>query len=191
MSYVSKIKHAFVSLKGTCINIGCGKDIRLGWINCDLFPATNSVRKFDITSSEDLSWLSETSSELIECNHVIGYINYTQALNFFYACFASLVKDGKLIIEFPDIIKISKHLIELDSDSIHTEKYIELIRAVYAYDHADAFNANFNKQTYIFGWSSNFVKKSLKDIGFSQVHLCSPLTHDQREWRDSRIEAIK
>ncbi len=180
-----------MSLKGNCINIGCGSDVRLGWVNCDLFPANDKVIKFDITSSEDLLWLSDIPSNLIECNHVIGYLNYIQALNFFNAIFSSLTKNGKMIIEFPDIIKISKQLIENDLILSNNDDYIELIRGIYAFDQSDSYDVNFKKQTYIFGWSSNFVRNMLLNIGFSKVVICKPMTHDKRVWRDSRIEAIK
>jgi hypothetical protein len=180
-----------MSINGKCINIGCGSDVRLGWINCDLMPSSDKVKCFNITSQNDLAWLSKTPSKIIECNHVIGYLNYIQALNFFNACFSSLVIKGQLIIEFPDIAKISKQLIENDYSSANVDSYIELIRGVYAYDHDDALDANFNKQTYIFGWTGEFVRSALLDIGYSQVQICPPKTHGQRIWRDTRIEAIK
>jgi hypothetical protein len=142
-------------------------------------------------SRDDLNWLSETPSDLIECNHVIGYLNFSQARNLFNAFFHSLVKNGKIVIEFPDIIKISKQLIEGDITQIKQDEYIELIRGIYAYDHTDAFDVSFSKQTYVFGWSGNFVRNTLIDIGFSQVNICSPKTHERRDWRDTRIEAIK
>ena len=191
INYANKLKYAAMTINGICINIGCGGDIRPGWINCDFVPISDKVKKFNITSLDDLAWLSETHSELIECNHVIGYLNYIQALNFFKASFKSLDKRGKLILEFPDILKISKQLIEIDLLSVNIDRYIELIRGVYAYDHVDAFDESFNMQTYIFGWAGELVSSILLDIGFSQVHIKSPKTHDRREWRDTRIEAIK
>ena len=191
MKYINKLKYTFMTLKGTCINIGCGADVRFGWENCDLSPINDEVRKLNITSADDLVWLSEISSNFIECNHVIGYLNYIQAQNFFNACFTSLMKNGKMVLEFPDIIKISKQLIENDLTLPNNDNYIELIRGIYAFDHTDAYDVNFNKQTYIFGWSGNCVRNMLLSIGFRQVVICDPMTHGKRVWRDSRIEAIK
>jgi predicted SAM-dependent methyltransferase len=191
MSLLSKVNHVFTSMQGKCINIGCGQDVRRGWVNCDLFPNSNLVRRFDMTSKDDLSWLEETKSHMIECNHVIGYLNYAQTRNFFSACYNSLEKSGKLILEFPDIIKISKKLTELDAKDSNRDDYIELVRAVYAYDHVDAFAEKFDKKTYVFGWSGNFVRDTLKVIGFDQILIKSPREHSRRDWRDTRIEAIK
>lgn len=191
MSLLKSINHALSSIHGRCFNIGCGEDIRIGWINCDLFPKTESVRRFDMTCTEDLFWLQETKSNLIECNHVIGYLNYGQTKNFFSSCFASLNSSGKLILEFPDIVKISKKFVEIDGLDGNRDAYIELVRAVYAYDHSDAFLENFDMKTYVFGWSGHFVCSLLKDIGFNQVLIKAPLGHGRREWRDTRIEALK
>jgi hypothetical protein len=66
MKYINKLKYTFMTLKGTCINIGCGADVRFGWENCDLSPINDEVRKLNITSADDLVWLSEISSNFIE-----------------------------------------------------------------------------------------------------------------------------
>jgi hypothetical protein len=191
MRLLKKANHVLSSVKGNCINIGCGQDIRPGWISCDLHPISDSVKRFDITSKNDLTWLAEKKSHIIECNHVIGYLNYTQAYNFFCSCFNSLQNSGKLILEFPDIVKISKKIIEISSSSLNRDEYIELIRAIYAYDYEDAFDEKFDMQTYVFGWSSNFVCKTLTEIGFDKLKIESPKEHSQRDWRDTRIEARK
>ncbi len=151
------VKYTIMSRRGVCINIGCGEDIRMGWINCDLFPKSDVVKKFDIRNIDDLNWLSSNPSYLIECDHLIGYVNYIQCKNFFKACFDSLELKGKLVIEFPDITKIAKKIIKIDNKIIDINDYIEQIRAVYAYDHNDAYDLFFNKPTYISGYSSNLV----------------------------------
>jgi len=190
MSLLRKVNHALASAQGNCINIGCGQDIRPGWVSCDLYPYSESVKRFDITSKDDLSWLAGTNFDLIECNHVIGYLNYAQAVNFFSSCFASLQKSGKLVLEFPDIIKISKKLNDLFAKPTNRDEYIELMRAIYAYDHADAFDEKFDMQTYVFGWSGSFVRDTLLEVGFDKILIKSPREHSQRDWRDTRIEAI-
>ena len=180
-----------MALGGVSINIGCGEDIRLGWINLDLNPQRDDVRRFDITSADDLKWLALENSKNIECNHAIGYVNFIQAKNLFGACFDSLEKKGRLVIEFPDIVKIANRLIEIDSGSSDIDQYIEAIRGVYAYNHIDAFNPRFSDKTYIFGYSANFVSNLLREIGFSDVKICPSQTHGKCLWRDTRIEAYK
>ena len=159
-----KLKYYMISKNRTCINIGCGNDIRKGWINCDINPTNNIIKKIDIKNKSDLEWLVNLKTDIIECNHVIGYLNYIQVKNFLITCFKSLNNKGILIIEFPDIIKICKLLIEHDTNETKPDSYIELIRGIYAFDLDDAYNEFFEKKTYVFGWNSKIILNILKHI---------------------------
>jgi predicted SAM-dependent methyltransferase len=178
------------TMNKVCINIGCGHDIRHGWINCDLIPIDETVIKLDITSKNDLLRLSKYKSDLIVCNHVIGYLNYIQVLNFVNACYEGLNENGKLIFEFPDIIKISNAIINYDYNNLSLKDYVEIVRGIHAYDFNDIFDEKFDKQTYIFGWSSIFLVKMLESK-FKNIEVKNPLYHNERKWRDVRVEAIK
>jgi len=177
------------------LNIGCGLDIRKGFLNLDLHPASWRVKRFDITDEKDLSWLRCNKTSIIECHHVIGYLMYAQATEFFKAAYESLNENGELILEFPDILKISKKIFELHNPFLinisEINSYVECIRGIYAFDPEDIYNKNFSEKTYIFGWSSDFTTATLKDVGFCDVIACDPITHDKRTWRDTRIVAKK
>jgi hypothetical protein len=168
--YFFKIYTTMTAINKKCLNVGCGNDIRLGWINYDAFPINDKVIKFDILSTADLSELAKKKYDIIECNHLnVG---------------------GKLIIEFPDAIKLSKKLSGIQ-DFSNMDEYIEVIRGIYAYDSNDPFDKNFSKKTYIFGWSVPIVNKALNDAGFICLKSMNPKTHGQLIWRDSRVEACK
>ncbi len=179
-----------ISINRQCLNIGCGQDIRSGWANWDRFPINDKVTSFDITSSVDLETLKNSSFDIIECNHVIGYLNYICVINFFKAAYSALRPCGTLVLEFPDIIKLSKKLLEIHPQK-NMDEYIEVMRAYYAFDYKDAFDDKFSSQTYIFGWSTSIVIQALNEVGFVNVKTYSPKTHGRLNWRDTRIEAIK
>ncbi len=187
--YLYKIRNRLVTINKRCINIGCGSDIRDNWINCDFQPHSDAVKKFNILDSKDLEWLSNTEANLIESLHVIGYLNYYQALLFFKSVFLGLKVGGSLVLEFPDIKKISLQLVKSKGEDI--DQHIEMIRAIYAFDSVDAFDSNFSKQTYVFGWTGDIVSKELKKIGFKIVKIKKPRTHGRTLWRDVRSEAYK
>lgn len=189
-SYFRKYKNRPLD-EGVLINIGCGNDIRVGWLNCDLFPLDSTVLKLDISTAEGLEWLSTQDASLIECNHVIGYLNYKQAKLFFQSCFDGLAVGGKLILEFPDILKIAKLMIDLNVKKCSDTEYLEIIRAIYAYDIKDAKADSIEFSTYITGWASDFVIRELESIGFRSVCALDPETHARRIKRDSRVEALK
>lgn len=188
----NKIGHVFVGLSGTAINIGCGLDLRPNWINCDLEPCNESVKRFDVTSLSDLDWLTQQDAVLINSDHVIGYLTIAQAENFFKACYQGLKSGGSLVLEFPDLEKLMLQLSRVNYTSTNCElDYIEIIRALYAYDSIDAKSLVFSKKTYITGWTIDFLGKKLNEAGFSNIKSCAPMTHGCRHERDSRVEAIK
>jgi hypothetical protein len=187
---VQHVRHVINGIVKECINIGCGSEIRPFWINCDVRPECDSVLEFDITKFDDLQWLRNKRADIITCDHVIGYITVAQADNFFIACRESLGRGGELIIEFPDLKKIATRIFELDysKDSIDYD-YIEVIRAIYAYDQNDALSTEFNLKTYITGWTSEFLVRRLKMAGFEKIVVEAPRTHGRRSCRDSRVVA--
>jgi hypothetical protein len=189
---MSKIDDASSGILGRAINIGCGNDIKPFWINCDLESKDKSVKRFDITDLSDLDWLSKQNATLINSDHVIGYLTIAQAQSFFDACFQGLRPGGALCLEFPDLDKLMIGLSKLNYASSNSElDYIEIIRAIYAYDSADAKSLTFSKKTYITGWTIDFLRQKLSAAGFSDIKSYLPRTHGCRILRDSRIEAIK
>ncbi len=189
---INKYNFAINGISKKCINVGCGSDKRLFWINCDLHPADESITHLDITNASDLQWLENQKSDIIACNHVIGYLTIAQAENFFLACYKSLNLGGTLILEFPDIKKISKAIQDLDYSSTTIDyEYVELIRAIYAYDQEDAMSIDFKLKTYITGWSDDYLIHRLKLVGFTKILIKEPQTHEGRKYRDSRVEAFK
>lgn len=176
----------------TCINIGCGDDVKKFWINVDAYPNSPNVKEFNLTSSNDLEWIATMNISKAECMHVIGYINYKQAENFFSAIYKGLVSNGVFILEFPDIMKLNALLDKLDvKDNNYLVEYTEIIRAIYAYDFDDAFDEKFSSYTYIYGWTKQVVESLLYTVGFSEVKVEDPKTHGKRFHRDTRLVAFK
>jgi hypothetical protein len=185
-----KVWVIMISINKKCLNVGCGHDIRLGWDNWDKSPLNDKVTLFDICSSEDLKKLNNSKYDIIECNHVIGYMNYICTVNFFKAVHSALSPLGTLVLEFPDILKLSKRLLDIEHEK-NIDDYIEVMRAYYAFDYKDAFDEAFSGRTYIFGWSAPVVIQALNEAGFVNVKTNAPKTHGKLNWRDTRIEAIK
>jgi len=118
-----KLSNVVDGASGRCINIGCGTDVRPFWVNCDLIPLEPSVQKFNIKSTSDLGWLREQSSDIIECNHVIGYLNLAQTVNFFCAAHDALKAGVKFIVEFPCARKVAALLSEVKLGPNYESEY--------------------------------------------------------------------
>ena len=118
--------------------------------------------------------------------HSISYLNLWEANKFFNDAYDLLNIGGVLELEFPDIQKCSKIIVESSDDSY----YIEAVRAIYAFDLDQIKNKEIYRP-YAFGWSGLYMKNVLLEIGFSQIDILEPETHEKRNWRDTRIIAVK
>lgn len=78
------------------VNLGCGKDIREGWINCDKYPGPGVDMVFDL---EDGLPFEDNTIWRIEAAHVLEHIvDWADVVN---ECFRVLIPGGFLIIRVP------------------------------------------------------------------------------------------
>ena len=171
------------------VNLGCGTDIRKGWINCDITSDNDSVIQLDMTSKQDLKMIETFNPSVIEMNHSIGYLSYGEAMALFESLYNSLKKGGLLIIETPCLSKISKQHLEKKNESI--ESFLETVRALYAFDYGEALLKKRHYSPYAFSWSEFILIESLKKIGFENVTSKNPIMHGRRVDRDIRIVSVK
>lgn len=196
----SKIKKAVINLadKNSAFNnkdlapdrplrlhLGCGDDYLKGWLNVDYSKNSKADIVMDFKDLKNL--FSENSVQEVLMVHSISYLRFWEAIDFFSDIHRILQKNGKLTLEFPDVIKCAKSLLENDGN---VKDYLEAIRGFYAFD-IEQIKKREKFITYAFGWSAWHLKHELEKIGFNQVRVCSPETHWQRLWRDTRVEAIK
>ena len=178
-------KNKFNDTSPIKLHLGCGKTHLQGWVNIDV----NNFAFADIVCNfMDLRniYLNDSVSS-IKMIHSISYLRLFEARDFFKMCFDLLIHNGTFILEFPDIIKCAKIIIE--NDKKDNEQYIEGVRGFYAFD----LNEVKNKKKYIpymFGWSAGHIEQELIKIGFSNILISDGEEHN-RPWRDTRIEAKK
>jgi hypothetical protein len=171
------------------IHLGCG-DIHLdGYINIDVSSNSAADMVFDIQHI-DKFFKKNTISEILII-HAISYFRLFDARHLMLTCFNILESGGKLIIEFPDVIKCLKIII--NNNNISNEKdlfqYIEGIRGFYAFD-LKQIEQQVRFTPYAFGWSSNHIKYELMNLGFKSISAFDGIAHERPE-RDTRIEATK
>jgi len=79
------------------LNIGCGNDIRAGWINMDIDPKGDDVLKIDLEHPHFL--LKDNSVDVIVANDVLEHIHgLIQLMN---ECWRVMKPGGKFHIEVP------------------------------------------------------------------------------------------
>ena len=165
------------------INLGSGLNYMNDWINID---NDKSIKADIYCNIQDFhNTLENNSVDLILSSHSIGYLYEWEAILLFKNAYNLLKKGGVLIFEFPDAVKCAKLVL-----SKNKAYHLEGIRGFYAFD----LNQMHNKNTYTpysYSWTSKFIKEELLKAGFKNIIIKSPLTHNKRYWRDSRIEAYK
>jgi len=97
-------------LKKKKLHLGCGKNFRPGFINCDIqeYPGVDKVM-----DCSNLSCFSDDSVELIYTNAFFEHLYFYQQMPFLDHCFRIMNNDGVLIIlGIPDFEEIARCYIE-------------------------------------------------------------------------------
>ena len=167
------------------LNLGCGFDYKEGWVNVDMNKAVKADIHSDFMSL--VGTFKEAEFDLIEMMHSIGYLNMWQAELFLKEVHKWLQIGGALVLEFPDVEKCAQLLLNAKSSD---KKYLEAIRAFYAFD----LNQIANQEVYVpyvMGYSHRNISEILKSIGFTKIVVEDPQTHKKRVHRDVRVVAFK
>jgi hypothetical protein len=171
------------------LHLGCGDTYLNGYINIDVSPYSAADMVFDIRNLGNF-FQKNTISEVLMI-HALGYLRLFDAQYLLSICLDILIPGGKLIIEFPDIIKCSKMIINncgtVEKGDLF--QYIEGIRGFYAFD-LDQIKYKVQFTPYTFGWSANHMKYELTHLGFKQISILDGNAHE-RPQRDTRVEATK
>lgn len=97
--------------KGLKVHLGCGEDIRLGWVNVDLVPILPP--RIDIAAHQDATFinhdlrrglpLEEGSCDLIYSSHFFEHLEYEHGLRLMHDCYRALRPGGVFRIVLPDL----------------------------------------------------------------------------------------
>jgi predicted SAM-dependent methyltransferase len=167
------------------LHLGCGEVYLPGWVNIDANPRVVADVICDFQSIGTKYDAGSVSK--IKMVHSISYLRLWEAQVFFKTCYRLLHTGGKFILEFPDIAKCAKIIVEHDG-SDYTQ-YLESVRAFYAFD-MEQIKCKKLYQPYAFGWSAEHIRQELLNAGFSIIDIKDGTTHG-RPWRDTNVEATK
>lgn len=83
------------------INVGCGQDVRVGYLNIDKYPVSKDVTFGDATNLDKLSILDSSVDEILAI-HLIQYLPLSILDSMFEGWNKKLAKDGTIYIESTD-----------------------------------------------------------------------------------------
>jgi hypothetical protein len=179
----NQFKYSNQAEKGLKVHIGCGKDYKDGYLNIDSFP----YAKADVISNVmDIYFKPNSVSEFV-MYHFIEHLNRFEAEKFLSNLYKSLLSNGLLIIECPDVIKVARLVLKNKNNLDNLENGALGLRGFFGEPFENMEIGDYHK----WGYSEYTLSKKLKTIGFSLVKIEKPISHGGRNNRDLRVVAIK
>jgi ubiquinone/menaquinone biosynthesis C-methylase UbiE len=141
------------------LNLGCGLDVRDGYINVDVRKTHPKVLVLDL-EKELLRPFPDNSAEEIIAKDFIEHLSWRVVENFLRDCFRVLKSGGRMYIQVPDLEAIAKKVVLNPSFKYgELEGWKAISFWVYG---AQDYETNLHKS----GFTIPTLKKLLESIGF-------------------------
>ena len=163
------------------LHVGCGNNRFDGYINIDAVSP-----KADWNVDLDAIGLPESSVARIEGYHVIEHLSLPQAKSFLNNAHRVLKPGGKIILEYPDIAKITVMLARADFELDFLNDHPLGLRGLFGEPKPGMNNYDFHR----WGYSAANMQQILNESGFKHVRFSEGLSHGF-PLRDTRVEAEK
>jgi predicted SAM-dependent methyltransferase len=146
------------------LNLGCGDDIKKGYINIDVRRTKPEVLQIDL-EKELLRFFPDESADEIIAKDFIEHLSWRVVEDFLKDCFRVLKKGGRLFIQCPDLEVIANQVI-LNPDFKYGE--LEGYKAISFWIYGEQ---NYPENTHKSGFTKPAIKKLLEQIGFTVISL--------------------
>ena len=91
------------------LNLGCGDDVKPGWINVDTYNEAADV-KSDVKSFD----CPDNSVDIVLASHIIEHLQFSEAYDVLLKWKRMLKPGGKLIVETPDFLATCRDFVNAD-----------------------------------------------------------------------------
>ena len=145
------------------LNLGCGDNIRKGYLNLDKYNA-NCNAYVDI---QDLSCIPDGIAEEVFASHILEHINPRDLHNTLQGIYRVMADGAKLIIEQPDLRNACKRFLSSKSNG---EKNDPLM-----YIYGDVQQSSY--MHHIYGYDSDLLIEHLTNSGFKHSELELPTVY--------------
>lgn len=188
------------------INLGCGSDIKEGWLNLDEYANSFCGDKNNINKQNLIQYdcrngfpIKNNSVNLIYSSHFFEHLTPTEALNLYKDSFRILKNGGIFRIALPNIIKIMKAIFYEDLDYLtplmHDERVMFKIEG--KPNKIDFLNyCIYQHYEHKYIYDSEKVKEILEYVGFTKVtesefNLDCDIDNEVRKKYSFYVEATK
>lgn len=161
------------------VNIGCGRMVLDGWINCDVQVSPKAPRPPEVLCDARTVPLPDSDCDVVMALHLIEHF-YRWEVEDVLAEWRRLLKPkGQLILELPNLEQACRNLLKGLNDQMS-------MWPIYGdWNHRDEFMMHKH------GYSPATITALLKTCGFTKIRILPPMTHGRRHNRDMRVEGVK
>lgn len=162
------------------VHLGCGGDVRAGWLNVDYRPGggvgydeASGFLNFDLR--QGLPPLEDGSVDMVFSSHFFEHLRHEEAINLMRDCRRVLKDGGVARFQMPDFAMTFKAYCEADPE------YLEAFRSTHKLlDHMPEFSRNYadlvsrsvyEYYTHKYIWDVENLSLALKAVGFSDVQV--------------------
>jgi predicted SAM-dependent methyltransferase len=162
------------------VHLGCGPDVRAGWLNIDYQPGAalgystaTSFLNYDLR--QGLPGLEDGSVEMFFSSHFFEHLRHEEAMNLMQQCRRALRDDGVARFQMPDFKGTFRAYVDDDKaffdTAVSTHKVLDHMPA-YAQNYADLVSRSvYEFYTHKYIWDPDNLAKALGAAGFSDVQV--------------------
>jgi ubiquinone/menaquinone biosynthesis C-methylase UbiE len=169
------------------INVGCGRHILEGWINCDVARSPKASRDPEILAQATAIPLPDACADEVMGIHIFEHFYFWEAPKALAEWHRLLKPGGLLVLEMPDVKKCAKNLISLiDGEDVKSIASLAMHGIYGDPGYQDPF------MCHRWGWTPKTLRKLLSASGFAKIKEADTQWHAiGRKLRDFRMEARK
>lgn len=185
-----------------CLSIGCGKDVKPGWVRLDCDPESHPDILATIPPLPRP--VLERRWDQIEAIHFIASLWAWEAREVLCQLWQVLEPGGKLILETPDIVFCMKHYLmsganRLDNQNKYFEQFEEPISTTGSWEEHQLDlrglygnpAAHCKEESNKWGYTPRSLRKLLVEAGFDEKKIVELPAQTHVPIRDFRLEATK
>jgi len=154
----------YVNANNIKLNLGCGNDIRRGYVNIDCREIQGIDLCYDMRLCS-IPFEDETASEIL-LKDSLEHLSWRIVKDFLKDCYRVLKKNGKIHIQCPDLEAIARKVI-LNPDFRFGELHGHLAIGFWVYGSGDYGEPSFHKA----GFTIPTLKKLLEELGFKVIDI--------------------
>ena len=160
------------------VHLGCGPDVRYGWLNIDYRPGAaigydpaSGFLNYDLR--QGLPGLKDKSVDMIFSSHFFEHLRHEEALNLMRQCRAALRDDGMARFQMPDFRMTFRAYADNDAEFLETFRSTHKLvdhMPEFARNYADVVSRSvYEFYTHKYVWDQENLSKALLACGFGTV----------------------